>query len=115
MVVYKFRKKIAIQNAAHLTEGVLADIIEKAEEKSYRKLISEVGRRFIVFLIDMDLSRIEQNKNGVLLIFDLKVDLEISPLSRKVAEQDRIAKEIADVFVNEIEREINKFLAKNSI
>lgn len=115
MVTYRFKKKIIIKNSTKLSGDILADIMERAEEKAFKKLISEVGRHFIVFLIDSDISRIERNKNETLLIVDLKIELEISPMTRKIIEQDKIAEEVACEFIGEIEREVNKVLAGNNI
>jgi len=109
MPIYRFRKKISLNASINnISSETLGDIVEKAEELAHRKLMEEVAGRLIGFIIDSDLYWNKLRENHFEVVIDLYLDLDISPLSPKVVDSDRIAKEVADEFFRVIEREIRR-------
>jgi len=112
MVVYRFKRSIELgKKLDKIEHEALADIFEEAEEEAHKKLIDEVSRHYIGFIIDSELTVMSEDDRTILNIY-LLIDLDISPLIEKVTEQDRIAGEIADVFFRTIERKIREVLER---
>ncbi|GEM_PF-5950238 len=116
MATYTFRKEIEIgarTNSAEIDPDLLGEAIEKAEEHAYRKLYDEVSRHFINFSLSADIKLIQKDNKAVLNM-TLTIGLEISPLTSKITEQNRIAKEIADAFFETIKQYLLRVLEKTN-
>jgi len=108
MVVYTFKEKIRIKKET-LDEDVLAEIIGLAEDEVYRRFIDMVSGRYVGFIVDSEVYVRDLNDECILDI-NLVMDVDISPLSEKIAEQDRIVEELAGVYFGVIKREVLKLL-----
>ena len=111
MTVYKFTKTISLKTKKDIDSEILADIVDQAEDAAYKTLLNEVSRRYIGFIVDSEITTFTTNGRQTLKI-ELTIDMDISPLIEKVAEQDRIAEEIANAFFGVVEKEIRKLLEK---
>ncbi len=115
MTVYRFRKKILLEKGIDkIPSDILADIVDRAEENAYKKLIEEVSRHYIGFIVDSSLVSIKKEGKIIGIVVDLYLDLDISPLSEKVAYQDKIAEEIANAYFEAIREGIDKFFKQAS-
>ncbi len=109
MTVYKFVRRIPLKSMEKIDPEVLADIFDRAENAAYGKLLDEVSRHYIGFIVDSEAKIVVVDSERVLRV-ELIIDMDISPLVEKVAEQDEIAERIAEVFFGVVEREIQSIL-----
>lgn len=84
-----------------VSSDYLSNIIDLAEHKTYSHLLSRVGKHFIKFSLDAK-ATIATNR----IILDIVLDLELSPLIKEFSIQDKIAEELANVFANEISKNV---------
>lgn len=115
MTRYVFRREIELEyrNNENLDPDTLGEAVEKAEEKAYEKLYEEVSRHFIDFSINADIN-LTKDQNKIKIRIEMVMNLEISPLTPKIAEQDRIAREISYVFFDTVKNHILRVLGKTS-
>ncbi|MCR8433035.1 MAG: hypothetical protein NDP13_02170 [Crenarchaeota archaeon] len=114
MVIYRFEKEFEFTLGTEnkkVNSNLLGEALESAEEEAYKRLHEAVSRHFIDFAIDADVKLLQENK-GIKLLILLTINLEISPISPKVTEQDLIAREIADAFFETIRKQISKVLGE---
>lgn len=115
MTIYKFEREFEFSTETknrEINPDFLGRILEIAEEKAYQKLYASVSRHFIDFGVDSDVKLLQENERLKLSIV-LTINLEISPITPKVVEQDKIAEEIASAFFESIRKRISKILGKN--